>query len=150
MYQWITSKMLFNWFLKYFYVIKKIYGQRIGVRFWFFLSYLITTVTEKWKLWLANLPKAYRTSLSGPEIRQIFKVRTHQKPDVFPTGRRTFITWKNGEKNPQKKSPPKNLKILFSKFFSRFFFLYSFGLRTFDTKFVFRNLILWEVITCNW
>ena len=28
----------------------------------------------------------YRTSLSGPEVRQIFKVRTHQKPDVLTVG----------------------------------------------------------------
>ena len=34
----------------------------------------------------------YRTSLSGPEVRQSFKVRTHQKPDVLLPGRRTFIT----------------------------------------------------------
>ena len=34
----------------------------------------------------------YRTSLSGPEVRQIVKIRTHQKPDVFLPGRRTFIT----------------------------------------------------------
>ena len=60
----------------------------------------------------------YRTSLSGPEVRQIFKVRTHQKPDVLLPGRRTFITWKNGEKNPKKKSKKKN----FWKFFFWIFF----------------------------
>ena len=44
----------------------------------------------------------YRTSLSCPEVRQIFKVQTHQKPDVFLPGRRTFITWKNGTKIQKK------------------------------------------------
>ena len=41
-----------------------------------------------------HVPKLglYRTSLSGPDVRQIFKVRTHQKPDVLLPGRRTFIT----------------------------------------------------------
>ena len=34
----------------------------------------------------------YRTSLSGPEVRQIFKVWTHQKPDFLLPGRRTLIT----------------------------------------------------------
>ena len=48
----------------------------------------------------------YRTSLSGPEVRQILKVRTHQKPDVLFPGRWTFITWKNGKKI-QKKSKKK-------------------------------------------
>ena len=90
----------------------------------------------------------YRTSLSGLEVRQIFKVRTHQKPDVLLPGRRTFITWKNGKKNPKKiqNKIQKKKYFFFSKFFSRFVFVYLFGLGTFDTKFVF----LWEVITCNW
>jgi len=75
----------------------------------------------------------YRTSLSGPEVRQIFKVRTHQKPDVLLPGRRTFITRKNREKNPKKK---------FQKSFSNLFFVYLLGLVFFDTKFVFRDLML--------
>ena len=34
----------------------------------------------------------YRTSLFGPEVRQISKVRTQQKPEVLLPGHRTFIT----------------------------------------------------------
>ena len=74
----------------------------------------------------------YWTSLSGPEVQQIFKVGTHQKSDVLLPGGRTFITWNNGEKI-QKKNPNKILKIFF-QFFS------FFGLDFFDTKFVFKNL----------
>ena len=33
--------------------------------------------------------------MSGPEVRQIFEIRTVRKPDVFPPGRRTFNTFKN-------------------------------------------------------
>ena len=54
---------------------------------------------------------------------------------------------KKSKKNPKKKNFS---KIFFKFFFQNFFFVYLFGLGTFDTKFVFRNLILWEVITCNW
>jgi hypothetical protein len=53
-----SYQMMFYWFLKYFYVIKKHYGQKNWslvmpakfwqtiVRFWIFLSYLITTVNN--------------------------------------------------------------------------------------------------------
>ena len=65
---------------------------------------------------------------SGPEVRQIFKIRTVQTQDVFLPGRQTF----------------------FSIFFSKIFFsVYLFGLGTFDTKFVSRVPILWELITCT-
>ena len=50
----------------------------------------------------------------------------------------------------KKKKKKKNLKKFFKKFFLNFFFVYLFGLGAFDTKFLFRDLILWEVITCNW
>ena len=41
----------------------------------------------------------------------------------------------------------KKIKFLFFKvFFSRFFFVYLFGPRTFDTKFVSRDLILWAAL----
>ena len=63
----------------------------------------------------------YWTSLSGPEVQQIFKVWTHQKPDVLLPGRRTSITWNNGEKIQQKKSK-QNFEIFFSIFFFFFFF----------------------------
>ena len=61
----------------------------------------------------------YWTSLSGPEVQQIFKVWTHQKPDVLLPGRRTFIIWKKWGKNQKKK---KKIQKFFSTFFSRFFF----------------------------
>ena len=35
---------------------------------------------------------------SGTEVRQIFKIRTVQKPDVFLPGCRTFNTFKNGKR----------------------------------------------------
>ena len=70
---------------------------------------------------------------SGPEARQIFKIRTVRKPDVFLPRCRT-------SKNRKKKSKKK----------SHFFYYYLFGLRTFDIKFVSRDLILWELITCIW
>ena len=66
----------------------------------------------------------YRTSLSGPEVRQIFKVRTHQKPDVLLPGPQTFITWNNGEKI-QKKIQTK-VSNFFFHFFSIFFFIFVF------------------------
>ena len=37
---------------------------------------------------------------SGLDVRQIFKIRTVRKPDVFLLGRRTFNTFKNRKKNP--------------------------------------------------
>ena len=51
---------------------------------------------------------------SGPEVRQIFKIRTVWKPDVFLPGRRTFNTLKSIRKNPKKK--------FFNFFFFKFFF----------------------------
>ena len=70
----------------------------------------------------------YRTSLSGPEVRQIFKVRTHQKPDVLLPGRRTFITWKNGGKKSKKiKKKKKNSKKIFKIFFKIFCFFCLFN-----------------------
>ena len=63
---------------------------------------------------------------SGQEVRQIFKVRTDRKPDVFLPRRRTFNTSKKSKKN--------------TIFFSRFICVYLFGVRTFETKFVFKNI----------
>jgi hypothetical protein len=67
---------------------------------------------------------------SGPEVGQIFKIRTVQKPDVFLPGHRTFNTYKNRKKNPKK---IKERKKKNQDFFCLF---------TFDTKFVSRDLIL--------
>ena len=56
---------------------------------------------------------------SSPEVRQIFKIRTVRKPDVFLPGRRTFKTFKNRKKNPKTFF----LKNIFSNFFFKFFCL---------------------------
>ena len=56
---------------------------------------------------------------SGPEVLPIFKILTVRKPDVFLPGPQIFKTFKNRKKNPQ--------------IFLRFFFVYLFGLGTFDT-----------------
>ena len=77
----------------------------------------------------------YRTSLSGPEVRQIFKVRTHKKPDVLLPGRQTFITWKNGEKNPKKNPKKKTISKIFFKFFFQIFFLFIY--------------LAWDLLTPN-
>ena len=81
------------------------------------------------KLWSRALPDI----TSGPEVRQIFKIRTVRKPDVFLPGRRTFNTFKSIREK-------KKLSKFFSRFFfSRFFFcLFSntSQFRLFDTKFV--------------
>ena len=107
------------------------FQRRYAMQLQWYWSVIIASCKSAWELGL------YRTSLSGPEVRQISKVRTQQKPDVLLPGHRTFITWKNGKK-------------IQKNFFLNFSFVYLFGLGTFDTKFVFRDLILWEVITCNW
>ena len=77
------------------------------------------------------------------EVRQIFKIRTVRKPDVFLPGRRTFNTFENRKK----KSP----KFFFQKRkkFKIFFCLFSntSQFRTFDNKFVSMELIIWELIT---
>ena len=50
---------------------------------------------------------------SGPEVQQIFKIRTVRKPDVFLPG---HLTLKNRKRNPKK---------LFSKnFFFKIFFIF--------------------------
>ena len=38
---------------------------------------------------------------SGPDVRQIFKIRTVRKPDIFLPGRLTFNTSKNRKKKNQ-------------------------------------------------
>ena len=58
------------------------------------------------------------------------------KLGVILSGCQTFNTFEN--------------RFFFYIFLSRFFFVYSSGLGTFDTKFVSRDLILWELITCTW
>jgi hypothetical protein len=52
---------------------------------------------------------------SSPEVRQIFKIQTVRKPDVFLPGRRTFNSFKNRRKNE---------KMNFSKKIPDFFFEY--------------------------
>ena len=79
-------------------------------------------------------PRALPDITSGPDIRQIYKDWTVRKPDFFLPGHRTF----RNRKNP--KNLRKKIKIkVFQKKFSRFFCLF-----TSDTKFVSRDLILWE------
>ena len=64
---------------------------------------------------------------SGPEVRQIFKIRTVRKPDVFLPGRRTFRNRKKVKKKKVKKKFQKKISknFQFSIFFSNFF-LYIF------------------------
>ena len=61
--------------------------------------------------------------MSGPEVRQIFKVRAVQKPDVFLSGPRTINRTKAMEKK-SKKFGKKKIKFFFKKFISRFFLVY--------------------------
>ena len=44
---------------------------------------------------MGQLARALPDITSGPEFRQIFKVQTVPKPDIFLPGRRTFNTFKN-------------------------------------------------------
>ena len=67
---------------------------------------------------------------SSPEVWQIFKVRIVPKPDIFPPNR-----WTLGSR--KKKIKKKVLQIFFCLF-------------AFDPKFVSRDLVLWELITCTW
>jgi hypothetical protein len=74
---------------------------------------------------------------SGPEVRQIFKIRTLRKPDILLPRRRTFNSFKK-----------KKIQKIFSKkilifFFQDFFFLNTSQFIFFDTKFVSRDLIIW-------
>ena len=67
---------------------------------------------------------------SGPEVRQIFKVRTVQKPDLFPAGHRTLKFIAKNQKSKKKS------KIFQKKNFTQDFFC----LFAFDPKFVSRDL----------
>ena len=78
---------------------------------------------------------------SGSEVWQIFKIWT-----VFHLGRRTFNTFENRKK----KSKIIFSILFFSIFFWDFCFDYLFRLGNFDTKFVFGDLIFWELITFTW
>jgi hypothetical protein len=57
---------------------------------------------------------------SGPEVRQIFKIRTVRKPDVFLPGHRTFNSFRN-----RRKDPKKILKFFFLKFFLFYFQIHT-------------------------
>ena len=67
---------------------------------------------------------------SSPEVRQIFKIQTVRKPDVFLPGRRTLNTFKIRKKKSKKLK--KKVKFFFKKFskkkiskiFPKFFFQY--------------------------
>ena len=64
------------------------------------------------------------------------KNRTFSFPDAG------LLSLEKMEKKNPKKIQKKNFKIFFQNFFQDFFFVYLFGLGFFDTKFVFRDLIL--------
>ena len=65
---------------------------------------------------ISNPPtRALPDITSGPEVRQIFKIRTVGKPDVFLPRRRTFDTIKSRRKKLEKKK--KKIQILFQIFF---------------------------------
>ena len=66
------------------------------------------------------LSRALPDITSVPEVRQIFKIRTVRKPDVFLPGRWTLNPLENRKKN-QKKS--KNLFSIFKLIFKIFFLL---------------------------
>ena len=66
---------------------------------------------------LGLIGRALPDITSGPEVCQIFKIRTVRKPDVFLTGRRTFNTFKNRRKNPKN---PKKILNPFIIFFCLF------------------------------
>ena len=62
------------------------------------------------------LTRALPDMLSGPEVREIFKIRTVRKPNNFLPGLRTFKTFKNNNKK-------KNKKSFFNFFFQIFLFV---------------------------
>ena len=124
--------------------------DRIKVFLWFCVKKLklfwnVIVLVLVWSvLWLWHY-KTNKTSSSGralpeipsgPEVQQNFKIRTIHKPNVFLPGCRTFNTFENRKKNPRN--------------FFRIFLVYLFGLGTFYTVFVFRDLILWELIACTY
>ena len=76
--------------------------------------------------------------ITSGKVRQTFKIWTVRKPDIFLNGRWTFNTFKNRKKIQKIQKQIQD------------FFVYLFGLGTFDTKFVSRNWELWELITCTW
>ena len=82
-------------------------------------------------LWRMRYTRALTDITSGPEVRQIFKIRTVRKPDVFLLGRRTFNTFKNIFKNPKFKKTQKNFfAIFFFKKIFPIFFFHNFELLT--------------------
>ena len=118
-------------------------------------TFCFAFLKKEWKhmktcVWSSLYSKALPDITFGPEVLQIFKIRTVRKPDVFLPGRRNFNSFKNRNKIDFYYKNPKNFRFFFRDFLSRFFFVYLFGLRILDTKFVSRDLILWEFInhTC--
>ena len=61
---------------------------------------------------------------SGPEVRQIVKIRTVRKPDIFLPGRRTF---ENRKKIKKIKLQFFFFKFFFQIFFKNFFYEYLYG-----------------------
>ena len=112
-------------------LVPKMFGSCNAI--WTWLLTPILLFANKMELWwlvtlhptqlVRNFSWIYTRALpgimSGPEVRQIFKIRTVRKPDVFLPRHLSFITLKK----------------------NHIFFVYLFGLGTFDTKFACRDPI---------
>ena len=75
-------------------------------------------------------PRALPNITSGPEVWQIFKIRTVRKPDIF------LPRLLKDPKKVQKRKKKKKNQFFFHKLFFKIF------LSIFDTKFVSRDLFL--------
>ena len=80
--------------------------------------------SQCWSCWVSSTPfgipfrRALPDITSGPEVRQIFKIRTVRKPDITLPGRRTVNPLENRKKNKKfKKKFKKKIQIFFSRFF---------------------------------
>ena len=108
-----------------------------SIFFHYFIFFLFSWIClNKYFLW----DRALLDIKTVPEVRQFFKSGlSGNRAFSFPDAR--LLTLLKIEKKSY---------FFFKFFFSIFFFVYLFDIETFDTKFVSRDLILWELITCTW
>ena len=109
-------------------------------------------INQKWSNVIRALPDITVWSGSPANFQSPDSPKTGHSPSRTPD----FYHLNKWEKISPKKSKKKfqNFQIFFLffffKIFFKFFFVFLFGLGTFDSKFVSRDLILWELITCTW
>ena len=81
----------------------------------------------QWNLKFHRQPiRAQPDITSGPEVRQIVKIRTFRKPDIFIPGRQTFENRKKKSKNQKIKFQKKKSNFFFKNFFKTFFMIIYF------------------------